>query len=350
MDEQRLSAVWEYMISGDMVSEDELHKVCSVYVGSLSEDKSQALRTAVKALLSSTDDNPSASRVFDLVVRGGNALSDWMIAQVEAQKKDKPLNTIFAETWGDGESDSSVNEEDLNEDDEDAGEKREGMTILMRGFLKRKPQGKLEWNGNWAMTAEAFDGGDKSKFKYTVDQDDANIEKDGQIVFLPEEGLSFSGSFLVKDAAAPNGFLRMDEAKVKMSFEKAGDLKWVVSGFGENANGEFKLRGEIDGSTRRMAVYKTYLVVVQKGDGSSEASSDDDGELDAEEEAMDPDEIADLYAEQKELFGEVVAANDKSAKKKVKKDDGPSLVADIPSEDVSQKKKRKLVDDDDDED
>ena len=178
---------------------------------------------------------------------------------------------------------------------------------MMRGFLKVK-DGKLEWAGNWAMSAEAFDAGDKAKFRYEMRGDGSGCEKDGKIVTLPQTAF-LDGSFLVKDETAPNGFIRMDEKGVKCDFEKLNELKWKVTGRGANQLSEFTLDGELDGSSRRMAVYKAYVNVP--------AGNSSDSESDAEEEEIDPTELADLEADQKESFGVVLGSDSKPKKRRL---------------------------------
>ena len=187
------------------------------------------------------------------------------------------------------------------------------MTILMRGFLKKKDE-KLEWSGNWAMSTEAFDAGDKAKFRYEMRADASQVEKDGKIIFLPAKVL-FDGSFLLKDATAANGFMRMDEKDVEFHFDpvKDAELKWKIRGNGVNAGGTFTLEGELDGPSRRMAVFKSYF---KNEDDSSAASSSD---VEDEEEEIDPTEIEDLKTDQRETFGMVLGEETKSGDSKAKK-------------------------------
>jgi hypothetical protein len=197
-------------------------------------------------------------------------------------------------------------------------QKREGLRLLMRGFLKKK-DGSLEWSGNWALTTEAFDAGDKAKFRYEMKGDSSEVEKDGKIVLMPTTAL-FDGSFLVKEPSAPNGFIRMDEHSVKFQFSLISnvDLKWKVEGKGQNASGEFVLEGELDGSTRRMAVFKTYMYKPTEDDSSESSSSNEDDE----EEIIDPTELDDLKADQVQSYGRALIGNDNeqetSGKKKKK--------------------------------
>lgn len=152
------------------------------------------------------------------------------------------------------------------------------------------------------MSAEAFASGDRAKFRYEMREKAENLEKEGKIMAMPKSAV-FDGSFLVKDANAPNGHARVDESNIKLAFtpqEKPNN--WKVSGGGMNSLGEFTVDGELDGESRRMAVYKAY---VRGNEDSSSADSNSEGEI--EEEEIDPTELADLQADQRETFGRVLA-------------------------------------------
>jgi hypothetical protein len=173
----------------------------------------------------------------------------------------------------------------------------------MRGFLKVK-EGKLEWTGNWAMSTEAFDLGDKAKFRYEMRGASNDFEKDNRISSMPQTAL-FDGSFLVKAAEAPNGYNRIDEKAIRMDFTPSGvPSQWKITGTGVNQIAEFVLEGELDGTSRRMALYKTY---VHDANGSSDGS---DSEMDDDEAELDPDELADLQADQRQSFGAVLGSSE----------------------------------------
>jgi len=193
----------------------------------------------------------------------------------------------------------------------------------MRGFLKKKDN-KVEWSGNWAMSTEAFDSGDKAKFRYEMRGDTAAVEeKDGKMASIPKSAL-FDGSFLVKDQNAESGFVRIDEKAVTFDFVPVpGEQKWKVTGKGSNVNGEFTMEGELDGASRRFALFKTYY----RNAGGSD-SEDSASDLEAEEEDIDPDELEDLKADQRETFGRVLVEDDAE-----------------PSGEGKKKKKRRMVED-----
>jgi len=293
----------------------------------LNEENSLRLEKAAREAVEAEKDT---QRLLEKILRGSTGVTTLLVnlSQTSEPAVDS-LHTIFTTEYGDeGEEDDSSIEE------EGAEEKGAGLKILMRGFLKKKEDGQIEWSGSWAMTTEAFDTGDKAKFKYEANGNSTQFEKDGKVQQLPSS-CTFDGSFLVKDSTASNGFVRVDEKGVSIKFEKlAGEAsKWKVSGNGENIHGRFTLEGELDGATRRMAAYKTYARK-SKTDSSSSESSD---EAEEEEDVLDPTELDDLKADQQASFGMDFVPE----KKRVPEDKNSPITETAP------KKKKRTIDDDD---
>lgn len=203
----------------------------------------------------------------------------------------------------DDDLDDDEEDDEAEEDEDEEGEAADddakpelGLTVIMRGFVKAKDATSCEWSGSWAMSAEEFDKGDKSKFKYDIQ---GIVVVDNVVKSVQPKGV-MSGVFLVKDEKEQSGFLRIDEASVDVEFTPGEQPNsWKIKGKGTNINGEFLMEGDLDGAARKMALMKSYIKQKRsKNDGaSSDGSDSDDDEDDDEEVEDDPTELADLHAD-----------------------------------------------------
>mmetsp|Transcript_19769 Transcript_19769/g.38722 ORF Transcript_19769/g.38722 Transcript_19769/m.38722 type:complete len:244 (-) Transcript_19769:723-1454(-) len=180
-----------------------------------------------------------------------------------------------------------VNEDlDDDDDDDDVDDLSHGgrlakstpMEPVLRGIIKVK-DGKLTWNGNWAMSKELFAAKDRSKFKYTYVGDEKRLS-----ATKPPSG-RYSGYFLVKEGSSAT---KVVEKKVKLKFEPqdGGDGLMKVSGSGKNQFGEFSLEGRYWPEHGKLSVNKLYRSPDE--DYAEEEDDDDDGAIEEE----DPDEVA----------------------------------------------------------
>lgn len=117
MDSAKFLALWEYASPGATVTEEDVYRVCCMYLGSAvpnSDTEKAQLRNAIQRMLSSIGSNNSDT-VMQTIVKGGNELADLLgrfsnvTLSSKGEKKDN-LRTILDDNLDDDEDDESVNE------------------------------------------------------------------------------------------------------------------------------------------------------------------------------------------------------------------------------------------------
>src|SRR5262245_46815981 len=90
MEKERFITIWEY-VNPSNVSEEEVFKICSIYLGSSLEndDAKSKLRNAIKSTLSSQEQQDD---ILKKIVAGGNELHDYLSSNLV--KREQPKDTL----------------------------------------------------------------------------------------------------------------------------------------------------------------------------------------------------------------------------------------------------------------
>uniref|UniRef100_A0A7S2SI83 Uncharacterized protein n=1 Tax=Mucochytrium quahogii TaxID=96639 RepID=A0A7S2SI83_9STRA len=307
MDGAKLATLLEYKNNGEkVVAVDVLVEVSKMYMDSAGPEN---LESCCTAFVESLDKDKSVDALVAALTQPttdvGRKLNELL---VENGPKDsnKPVSTAL----------SSLLDQDLEDDDDDeeeeAPKKNTVLEPMMRGLLKVK-EGKLFWAGKWALSKEKFNEGDKSKFKF-VYVGDAKII-DGKSISSPPSG-KYSGYFMVKDANASGGLVKVEEKGNIIKFgEKKDNGNISVSGSGENAFGEFTLTGMYSPQGGKLSIIKTY----KPKDKDFEADEEEDDE-DDDIEDDDPEETAQELADLKADAAEDIEVHIKRVREQAEKD------------------------------
>ncbi|KAH9260836.1 hypothetical protein BASA81_001303 [Batrachochytrium salamandrivorans] len=323
MDVTKFKVLWEYAIPArTKATAEDLLRLCMMFLSSSSEladeVKQQLQSQCEKTIETSTAPNNKA--LLDVVLADASftTLVTSLIAQQAANAPPAPktaLKSILDQVDDDDDEggDSSVqsgsssgSEEEGEEEDEEAPPPVAASLppVVMKGFIKRAAP-KVEWSGNWALNHQAFEQGDKAKFRF--DSPDLGFTFDSEnksVVGVPKSPTLWEGSFLIKDVSAQGGFTRVDEKDITIEFIEQAKGKWTLAGRGSNANGTFTLEGELDGASRRMALLKTITFHNQDANKKKKKRRTDvpssEDEVEDGEDEIDPTELADLERDQRE--------------------------------------------------
>jgi len=111
MDDEKLKALWEYAITADIATYDDVLKVFRLYTGSLNEENSLRLEKAAREAVEAEKDT---QRLLEKILRGSTGVTTLLVnlSQTSEPAVDS-LHTIFTTEYGDEgeEDDSSIEEE-----------------------------------------------------------------------------------------------------------------------------------------------------------------------------------------------------------------------------------------------
>ena len=113
MEKERFTTIWEYASPAAEVTEEDLFRVCSMYLGGATPSEEQSLKSAIAKLLMTGGDRKS-DVVLSKILKGENELTEYL-SNVSSSKETKPnkdsLRTILDDDLAeDDEDDSSVDE------------------------------------------------------------------------------------------------------------------------------------------------------------------------------------------------------------------------------------------------
>lgn len=325
MDASKFKVLWEYAVPArTKATAEDLLRACMMFLSfELADEVKQQLQAQCeKTMEASTAPNNKA--LLDVVLADASftELVASIVAQQAANAPPKTAQRSILDQVDDDDDeggDSSVQSEssgsgsDDDEDEEDDEGEPAPTTapaapaplppVVMKGFVKRTSP-KVEWSGNWALNHQAFEQGDKAKFRF--DSPEAGFTFDSEnksVVGVPTSSTMWEGSFLIKDASAQGGFTRVDEKDIAIEFTEQAKGKWTLKGRGSNANGTFTLEGELDGASRRMALLKTIRFHQDANRKKKKRRTDvpsSEDEVEEDEDEVDPTELADLERDQRE--------------------------------------------------
>eukprot|EP00937_MAST-01D_sp_MAST-1D-sp2_P002500 g2500.t1 len=151
---------------------------------------------------------------------------------------------------------------------------RDADDPVLRGKLQIC-EGRLVWEGRWAMTERQFGEGVCSRMRYTgpdctgpdcaaaappdqgQSQGQATSPGNASAILHPPVNGEFSGEFELQGSDAGQ-LERVQEAGVRVAFNQVSDMRYNVRGSGTNKFGAFELRGEYDALSRLLSVTKRY--------------------------------------------------------------------------------------------